>query len=538
MTHKKQLSLFEEPKKEKYKFPPKQKEETVFRLKKILEKIEENIEKHPEHKKSASKDFQYDEIINQAKQQLKDNDVVKKLFKKYDVDLEELEYIPICFRPLEVSATTKSGIIYLNVGLLEDCDPDDMEKCVENISSYIVHETCHYLQQTHEPTFIGKNEDYLQNDEEIEGFQHQSEFIADTKGEKEAENYIDQVIDHHNVPEKEKKDKKDELLSIAFKYKIAGLFEPPPILLNKILSRAQIRFLAEVYKQNSKIPIESRTKNNIKLLEFLHRYDKFNNKNLTLQYDTKDEFIITKEDLKSWNIIDLNEINDFKLTLNLKMRFMHGDQKAFMNFDKKKMLSNIFIELLSKVLTTQQFNTDLAWLNESIKHEITHVSQYLFQHIKNLNETGGLSKKENIRKRKNKKYDQSGYLLTSEENESEESEEGDEEDGYDDYAFNNAEYDEPEDEDKLSHELIDVEFYPNLHNEVAVFKRNIEKLPKELHNLYFKYHVAFPISDEEFEKLNKYKIEETDLFQRLHNGNLGKWKKAVKEFYKAVKDKI
>ena len=211
---------------------------------------------------------------------------------------------------------------------------------------------------------------------------------------------------------------------------------------------------------------------------------------------------------------------------------MHGYQDAFMNFDKKKMLSNIFIELPSKVLTTQQFNTDLAWLNEAIKHEITHISQYLFQHIKNLNQTGGLSKKENIRKRKNKKYDQSGYLLTNTKDNEEI------EDDHNNYAFNNAEYDDPDDEDKLSHELIEVEFYPNLHDEISIFKKNIEKLPKELHNLYFKYHVAFPISDEEFEKLNKYKIEETNLFKRLHDGNLNKWKKAVKEFYKAVKDKL
>jgi hypothetical protein len=151
------------------------------------------------------------EIIERVRSKIKDHPVVLKMFKEYDVDPEEIDLVPMCFADLPVSARTDHGIIYFNFKLLDDGDFEDDDH-------YIVHELTHFLQQTTgtKPTKGSDGDDYLDNKEEIEGFQNQTEYLADTRDEGTAEQYVEQVLDHHDVEDKKERDKrKKKLLQLA-----------------------------------------------------------------------------------------------------------------------------------------------------------------------------------------------------------------------------------------------------------------------------------------------------------------------------------
>jgi len=61
-------------------------------------------------------------MIKKMRKFLKEDDTVKKMFKDYDVDIEEIDFIPIKFGNLDVSAKTDHGVIILNYKLLTDGD--------------------------------------------------------------------------------------------------------------------------------------------------------------------------------------------------------------------------------------------------------------------------------------------------------------------------------------------------------------------------------------------------------------------------------
>lgn len=148
--------------------------------------------------------------IDRAKKRIKENKVVQDMFKEFEVDLDELDDVPIAFADLEVSARTEHGIIYLNYNLLADGDFDKDDH-------YLVHELTHYLQQTtgSKPTKGSTDDDYLDNKFEQEGFQNQTEYLSDTRGDEVAEAYTDKVLDHHEVPEKDRAERKKELMHLA-----------------------------------------------------------------------------------------------------------------------------------------------------------------------------------------------------------------------------------------------------------------------------------------------------------------------------------
>lgn len=158
-----------------------------------------------------------EEIIEEVRHKLKASDTIKSLFKEYNIDLIELDFFPIVFsKTLDVSARTEHGIIYLN---------DKLKETLDDIPHYVAHEITHVLQQTtgSKPTKGSNDNDYLDNEFEIEGFQQQSKFISETEGKDEAEDYINKVLDHHAVSDKKFDLKKDELLAEASKQ--LNLFE-------------------------------------------------------------------------------------------------------------------------------------------------------------------------------------------------------------------------------------------------------------------------------------------------------------------------
>ena len=148
-------------------------------------------------------------MIKKMREYLKNNEVMQKMFQEYKVDISEIDLIPMKFGNLDVTAKTDHGIIIFNYKLL--CDGDFFEDF-----SYGVHEMTHWLQQTtgSKPTQSSDDGSYLDNPFEQEGFQNQVEYIADQFGENKAENYVDDLLEHHEVDnKKEQKEKKETLMA-------------------------------------------------------------------------------------------------------------------------------------------------------------------------------------------------------------------------------------------------------------------------------------------------------------------------------------
>ena len=145
-------------------------------------------------------------LINKMRDYLKNDPVMQKVFDEYEVDISEIDYIPMMFGDLDVSAKTDHGVIIFNYKLLTDGD-------FFKDFSYGVHETTHWLQQTSgtKATKSSDDGDYLHNKFEQEGFQNQIEYIAEQFGKDEAEQYVDDLLEHHDKDGEEKEELEDVL---------------------------------------------------------------------------------------------------------------------------------------------------------------------------------------------------------------------------------------------------------------------------------------------------------------------------------------
>lgn len=146
-------------------------------------------------------------VISAAKAFLKKDENMIKTFQEYEAPIEIIDYIPVFFKEIDVSATTEKGIIYLNKKLLEDKD------FFKNYG-YFAHEITHFLQQcfNDKPTKSSDDGNYLENEYELEAFQNQVKFLSDHLGDDDAEEYVDDLVEYHEVPKNKAEDKKEELL--------------------------------------------------------------------------------------------------------------------------------------------------------------------------------------------------------------------------------------------------------------------------------------------------------------------------------------
>ena len=115
------------------------------------------------------------------------------------------------FGNLDVSAKTDHGVVILNYKLLTDGD-------FFKDYSYLIHEYTHWFQRCYGAKATKSSDDgsYLDNKFEQEGFQNQVEYIADQFGDGEAEQYVDDLLEHHEIDnKKEVEDKKEILMSKA-----------------------------------------------------------------------------------------------------------------------------------------------------------------------------------------------------------------------------------------------------------------------------------------------------------------------------------
>jgi len=146
-------------------------------------------------------------LIDKLKKKVKNDPVMIQVFKEYDIDIDEIDYIPTYFKDLDVSAQTNHAIVYLNWKLLQD-GFDSMD------CSYLIHEYSHWLQQTtgDKPTQSSDDGDYLDNPYEQDAFTNQVEYIAEQCGKDEAEDYVDHLLDYHEVDNEDKKEELEDIL--------------------------------------------------------------------------------------------------------------------------------------------------------------------------------------------------------------------------------------------------------------------------------------------------------------------------------------
>lgn len=146
-------------------------------------------------------------LVDTIKLMLAKDPTVIKAFKQYHRDIDDITDMPVAFKPMDVSAKTKDGKIYINEELLKDGNfHDDIH--------YIVHEAVHWLQQTSGKA-IGKGKkdrSYLDLPSEIEAFHYQYEFMKDYYGKDDAEEYLNDLLDFHEYEGADRKEKKKEIL--------------------------------------------------------------------------------------------------------------------------------------------------------------------------------------------------------------------------------------------------------------------------------------------------------------------------------------
>lgn len=150
--------------------------------------------------------------IQEAKDLLKRDPVMREMCNKYKFDIEDIDLIPIKFDDIDVSARTDKGIITMNWQLLEK------DNIIDNLNSYLIHEINHFVRQSITPTQSADDGSYLDNKDEQEAFSYQIDFIDHNFGRQEAEDYVDQVLDHHNIKGKEREEKKDILMEKVQSY--------------------------------------------------------------------------------------------------------------------------------------------------------------------------------------------------------------------------------------------------------------------------------------------------------------------------------
>lgn len=149
-----------------------------------------------------------EELIAKVKELLKTSPIVKAMFEEFQVSVDEIDNAPIDFAKLDVSAKTKDKKIYLNEDFLQDGE------FVEEMH-YIVHELCHYLQQALGEVREYKDleeKSYLDKPTEIEAFQYQVQFMKDEYGANVAQEYVEDLLDFHEVSGEEASEKKLKLL--------------------------------------------------------------------------------------------------------------------------------------------------------------------------------------------------------------------------------------------------------------------------------------------------------------------------------------
>lgn len=143
-------------------------------------------------------------LVKKMKTDVKDEKEYLEMCEKYDKDIDFIDGVKISFAPLDVSAKTINGEVILNEKLLDESWEDKIK--------YIVHEITHVSQQ--ESGLVdGKTdkEDYLDDPNEQEAFEAQISYMKRHESPEEVQEYIENLLDHHDIKGKEREEKKEKL---------------------------------------------------------------------------------------------------------------------------------------------------------------------------------------------------------------------------------------------------------------------------------------------------------------------------------------
>jgi hypothetical protein len=150
-------------------------------------------------------------LILRLKKQVKEESSFLEECEKYNIDPDFVDDVKVSFVPLDVSAKTINGEVFLNEKLLDSGSFRDALR-------YFCHENLHILQQNRglvsykEDKNSESGEDYLSDPNEIEAFQAQLDYMSDHYSEEEIQDYLEHLLDHHNIEGEERVEKAKELL--------------------------------------------------------------------------------------------------------------------------------------------------------------------------------------------------------------------------------------------------------------------------------------------------------------------------------------
>lgn len=202
-------------------------------------------------------------LLNHVIDVVKQSDTYKDICKDYDIDINFIDCVPMCFAQMPVSARTENGIIYFNIKLLERQD---------EIEHYMIHEFNHVLQQClgKGPTKAVDKSNYLDDKNEQESFKYQTDYIAETDGDNAADKYVTQVLEHHDIPDSDRNKRKKQLLSYNKIIQKQAKFLKQENFVDRLISWIRDRLASYILGETIKI-LQS-TKSRVEHFEFEKLY--------------------------------------------------------------------------------------------------------------------------------------------------------------------------------------------------------------------------------------------------------------------------
>lgn len=147
------------------------------------------------------------EVLSELRTFLENSSMAKDICRENGIPISFLSGVPISFDDMKESAKTVNSYIYLNRKL--------SKKPMYIIKRYLIHEITHAVQHIAEPGASKKvkNKEYLDKDTEVEAFRNQISFQMKSEGPKKTKEYVDRLLDFHDLDGNERSRKKKELLS-------------------------------------------------------------------------------------------------------------------------------------------------------------------------------------------------------------------------------------------------------------------------------------------------------------------------------------
>ncbi len=142
-------------------------------------------------------------VVKDLKNKVKAEESFLEKCKEYKRDPSFIDEVHISFEPLDVSAKTVNGKIFINEKLLHGDEEERMR--------YVIHEAVHVMQQEDGKVDGKSDKDYLDDPNEQEAFKTQISYMADHENPEEVQKYIEHLLDHHNIEGRERGEKKEKL---------------------------------------------------------------------------------------------------------------------------------------------------------------------------------------------------------------------------------------------------------------------------------------------------------------------------------------